>query len=113
MDLSFDRDVGAQAHDAYKLSASAVQANIDMLASQTGLPVYITEFDVNEANDATQKTETQNQITLFENDPNVPGITVWGYIEGQTWKANTGLMTSSGTLRPAMQWLVSSGYLLK
>ena len=105
--------IGAQAHDAYKLSASTVQSNLDMLASQTGLPVYITEFDINEPNDATQKTDMQNLMTMFENDTNVKGITLWGYIEGETWETNTGLMSASGTMRPAMQWLVSSGYLLK
>jgi endo-1,4-beta-xylanase len=37
----------------------------------------------------------------------VNGITLWGYIEGATWKANTGLMSSSGTMRPAMTWLLN------
>ena len=105
--------MGAQAHDAYKIGTSTVLANLDMLASQTGLPVYITEFDINEANDDTQKTDMQNLITLFETDANVKGITLWGYIQGQTWETNSGLMSASGTMRPAMQWLVSSGYLLK
>jgi endo-1,4-beta-xylanase len=36
-----------------------------------------------------------------------------GYVEGQTWQTNSGLMSASGTLRPAMQWLVGSGYLLE
>ena len=105
--------VGAQAHDAYKLSVNTVQTNLDAVATQTGLPVYITELDVNEANDATQKTELQNLMTLFETDANVKAITLWGYIVGQTWETNTGLMTASGNMRPAMQWLVGSGYLLK
>jgi endo-1,4-beta-xylanase len=105
--------VGAQAHDAYKLSVSTVQGNLDMLASQTGLPVYITEFDINLADDTAQKTAMQDFMTMFETDANVKGITIWGYIEGQTWETNTGLMSASGTMRPAMQWLVSSGYLLK
>jgi endo-1,4-beta-xylanase len=105
--------VGAQAHDAYKIGTSTVQTNLDLLASQTGLPVYIAELDINEANDATQKTDMQNLITLFETDANVKGITLWGYIQGQTWETNSGLMSASGTMRPAMQWLVSSGYLLK
>ena len=66
-----------------------------------------------EADDNTQKTDMQNLMIMFETDANVKGITLWGYIVGQTWETNTGLMTSGGTMRPAMQWLVSSGYLLK
>jgi endo-1,4-beta-xylanase len=37
----------------------------------------------------------------------VKGFTYWGYIVGTTWRANTGLMTSSGTKRAAMTWLMS------
>jgi endo-1,4-beta-xylanase len=48
----------------------------------------------------------QSQFTMFWNDPNVKGITLWGYIVGQTWQTNTGLMTSTGTMRPAMTWLM-------
>ena len=48
----------------------------------------------------------QSQFTMFWNDANVKGVTLWGYIEGATWETNTGLMTSSGTMRPAMTWLV-------
>ena len=46
------------------------------------------------------------EFTMFWNDDNVKGITIWGYIEGQTWEANTGLMTSAGQKRPAMTWLM-------
>ena len=52
------------------------------------------------------KNVMQSQFTMFWNDPNVKGITIWGYIVGSTWQANTGLMTSSGTMRPAMTWLL-------
>ena len=33
-------------------------------------------------------------------------MTVRGYIDGETWETNTGLMFSSGTMRPAMTWLM-------
>jgi endo-1,4-beta-xylanase len=98
--------VGAQAHAAYSMSTSTVQGMIDSLASQTGLPVYITEYDINLADDTMQSQVMQSQFTMFWNDPNVKGITLWGYIEGATWQTNTGLMTSSGTMRPSMTWLV-------
>ncbi|MEO6601476.1 MAG: endo-1,4-beta-xylanase, partial [Polyangiaceae bacterium] len=97
--------IGAQSHAAYSMSTSSVQSYLDKLASQTGLPVYISEYDINLADDNQQKTVMQSQLTMFWNDSNVKGITVWGYIEGQTWLPNTGLMTSSGQMRPAMTWL--------
>ena len=105
--------VGAQAHDAYRFSANDVQNHINRLASETGLPVYITEFDINEADDAKQAAIMQSLMTMFQTNRNVPGITLWGYIEGQTWQTSSGLMSPTGTPRPAMDWLVSSGYLLR
>jgi endo-1,4-beta-xylanase len=48
----------------------------------------------------------QSQFTMFWNDTNVKGITLWGYIEGQTWLTNSGLMSSTGQQRPAMTWLM-------
>lgn len=98
--------VGAQAHDAYKMSTSTVQGYIDKIARETGLPVYISEYDVDIADDNQQKSVMQSQFTMFYTDDNVKGITLWGYITGNTWKANTGIMSSSGTMRPAMTWLL-------
>ena len=98
--------IGAQAHAAANISTSTVQMYIDKLTAQTGLPVYISEYDINVADDNRQRDIMQSQFTMFWNDANVKGITVWGYITGSTWVANSGLMSSSGTMRPAMVWLM-------
>lgn len=98
--------VGAQAHDAYKMSTSTVQGYIDKIARETGLPVYITEYDIDLADDNQQRSVMQSQFTMFYDNQNVKGITLWGYVSGSTWKANTGLMSSSGTPRPALTWLL-------
>lgn len=98
--------VGAQAHDAYKMSTNTVQGFIDKIISETGLPVYITEYDIDLADDNQQRSVMQSQFTMFWNHEKIHGITLWGYVSGQTWKANTGIMSSSGTPRPAMTWLL-------
>jgi endo-1,4-beta-xylanase len=98
--------VGAQAHGTGSMSTSTVQMYLDKLGSSTGLPVYISEFDVNIADDNQQKTVMQNHFTMFWNNPHVKGITLWGYVVGQTWVANSGLITTSGASRPAMTWLM-------
>lgn len=79
---------------------------IDKIASSTGLPVYITEMDIGVADDNQQKTIMQDQITMYWNNDNVKGITLWGYIVGATWRSNTGLQQPSGAMRPAMTWLM-------
>jgi len=98
--------IGAQAHAAYNISTDTVKGFIDKLNSSTGLPVYISEYDINVADDTQQKNIMQSQFTMFWTDPNVKGVTLWGYIEGATWLANTGLMSSAGQQRPAMTWLM-------
>jgi endo-1,4-beta-xylanase len=51
--------------------------------SLTRLPVYITEYDINLADDTQRQTVMQSRFT-FWNDSNVKGITLWGYIVGAT-----------------------------
>lgn len=98
--------IGAQAHDAYKMSTGTVEMYINKIASETGLPVYISEYDIDLADDNQQRSVMQSQFTMFWNNQNVKGITLWGYVSGMTWKANTGLMSSGGTKRPALTWLL-------
>lgn len=97
--------IGAQAHGAYNVPTATVKSYIDSLATQTGLPIYISEYDINLADDAQQKNVMAEQFTMFWTDTNVKGITLWGYIEGATWLPNTGLMSNSSVERPAMTWL--------
>jgi endo-1,4-beta-xylanase len=97
--------IGCQSHDVYMVSTNTVKSNIDKLAA-TGLPVFITEYDIGQSNDDTQKKIMQEQITMFWNHPKIAGITYWGYIVGSTWRNGTGLKSSSGTDRPALTWLI-------
>jgi endo-1,4-beta-xylanase len=98
--------IGAQGNNAYKFSGSTLQTAIADIASQTGLPVYITQMEFPVADDDQQAAIMKDLVTTFWNDTNVLGITYWGYIVGNTWRSNTGLMTSDGTMRPAMIWLM-------
>jgi endo-1,4-beta-xylanase len=97
--------VGCQAHALRTMSASNLQKNLDTMASQTGLPIYITEYDIGEANDATQLATYKAQIPIFRNTAAVKGVTIWGWINGRTWVANTGLVNGT-TPRSAMTWLM-------
>ena len=99
--------VGAQGHGLANANSANVKRLIDNITTKTGLPVYITEFDLNIADDQRQMTVMQDLFTMFWNDPNVKGITLWGYIVGSTWETNSGLMQGDGTMRPAMSWLMN------
>jgi endo-1,4-beta-xylanase len=97
--------IGCQAHDVYRKSTSEVKRNIDRLA-ELGLPIFITEYDIPESNDATQKRIMEEQFTMMWNHPKIVGITYWGYINGRTWKGGSGLMEADGRKRPALTWLL-------
>jgi endo-1,4-beta-xylanase len=98
--------IGCQSHDAGMVSVSKFKGYLDDLASQTGLPIYITEFDIGLADDEKQRAQYADYFTMFWDNPNVKGATIWGYIVGKTWRANTGIMGQDGTMRPAMSWLM-------
>lgn len=97
--------IGVQAHDASRISTATVKGNIDKLAA-TGYPVIVSEYDIPQSNDATQKRIMEEQFTMFWNHPKVIGITYWGYIVGSTWVNGSGLLNTNGTERPALTWLV-------
>lgn len=97
--------VGCQAHALKSMSAANLQTNINTMATKTGLPVYITEYDIGEADDARQLSVYQAQFPVFLNTASVHGITVWGWINGATWVANTGLVNGTKP-RSAMTWLM-------
>ncbi|MCP8897821.1 endo-1,4-beta-xylanase [Gilvimarinus xylanilyticus] len=100
--------IGLQAHGLYNprvWSAQEIEDKLDQIAS-LGLPLYISEYDIQESNDQQQLEYMQTHFPIFYNHPDVAGITLWGYVVGATWREGTGLMTSNGQQRPAMQWLM-------
>lgn len=100
--------VGLQAHELKGLTAAQVQTAIDNIWNQVGKPIYISEYDIGDTNDQVQLQNFQAHFPVFWNHPHVKGITIWGYVNGRTWIEGSGLMTDSGTPRPAMTWLLNN-----
>jgi endo-1,4-beta-xylanase len=98
--------VGCQAHALKGRTAATVQTNINTMASKTGLPVYITEYDIG-GDDATQLSNFQAHFPVFMNTASVKGVTVWGWINGKTWITDSGLVNNT-TPRSAMTWLMKT-----
>ena len=96
--------IGCQAHGLESTSAATIQSNLDRLAA-TGLPIYISEFDLNIQNDNQQKTKYQELFPVMWQHPDVKGVTLWGYIQGHTWITYSYLVNTNGTARPALWWL--------
>jgi GH35 family endo-1,4-beta-xylanase len=97
--------IGEQAHFFERGNLDVIAANLDTLAA-TGLPVYISEFDVNLTGDADQANVVRNLFRIFWEHPSVAGVTHWGHLQGSVWRPNAYLVRSDGTTRPALDWLV-------
>ncbi|RDS85274.1 endo-1,4-beta-xylanase [Dyella psychrodurans] len=84
---------------------SVHRANLDRLAA-TGLPIYISEFDIDGPTDAQQLKEYQRVFPVFWSNPDVKGITLWGFRPG-LWRnqQRAYLIRADGSERPAMRWL--------
>ncbi|MFW6347309.1 MAG: endo-1,4-beta-xylanase [Cyclonatronaceae bacterium] len=105
--------IGVQGH-AFSTNgpASAIESILDLLA-ETGLPIQVTEFDVDGDPGASDAESDQVQLeemqrifpTLWEH-PAVEGITLWGWRPG-LWRQDQDafLIRNSGEERPALVWL--------
>lgn len=99
--------VGIQSHyfSMDTVAPATITQNLDSLA-QAGVPIYVSELDMT-GDDATQLARYQQKFPLLWTHPAVAGVTLWGYIEGQTWVANSHLVRRDGSERPALTWLAN------
>jgi endo-1,4-beta-xylanase len=98
--------IGEQGHAfSTRGSVDVMRTNLDALA-QTGLPIYITELDIDGPTDDIQLLDYQRIFPLFWEHPGVFGVTLWGYLPGH-WRTAQGafLALAGGTERPALLWL--------
>lgn len=79
--------------------------NLDTLAA-TGLPIHVTEMDVDGHDDDIQLADYRRIFPVFWEHPGVRGVTMWGYLPG-LWRSEERafLVRENGVERPAMVWL--------
>jgi GH35 family endo-1,4-beta-xylanase len=101
---------GTQAHhfNVDGISATSLQNALNNMA-KSGVPIYVTELDLKgkPESEANQMNGYKTAFPVYWNHPAVAGITLWGYVEGATWSAGTGILNSNGTERSAMTWIKS------
>lgn len=100
--------IGLQEH-AFETTPDVPMAthrvNLDRLAA-TGLPIYVTELDIDGPSDAQQLKDYQRVFPVFWNHPGVRGVTLWGFRPG-LWRdrQRAYLIDKDGSERPALTWL--------
>ncbi len=87
------------------------RANLDRIAERTGLPIHITELDVDGTEDSVQLANMQKIFPIYWDHPQVTVITLWGYKQFNHWRQAQGAWLvwsqagSEGAERPALQYI--------
>ena len=104
------RDAGAPV-DAYGCQAHDLKGFRNLKSVDTkiqnalNMPMYITEYDIQEENDQKQLNDYKDHIPYLWEREYCAGITLWGYVYGATWNEGTSGIYKNGKERAAMTWL--------
>lgn len=92
--------IGEQAHfGGNPPGPEAVLAKLDRFAT-LGLPIQITEFDVDTADGDLQVAWARDFLTAVFSHPAVTGVICWGFWEGSHWKPRAAFWDREWNLRP-------------
>ncbi|MFA6778655.1 MAG: endo-1,4-beta-xylanase [Paludibacteraceae bacterium] len=97
---------GCQSHDLNDMSGSNFKSALEDIHNKIQMPIYITEYDIANSNDATQATRYKEQFPVMWEADYVAGVTLWGWVYGKTWTTdgNSGIIKNCSK-RSAFTWL--------
>ena len=103
---------GCQSHDLGGVNQATFKAAMTKIQDALKMPMYITEYDIGDTNDANQKWNFQQHFPVMWEADYCAGVTLWGWFYGHTWikDDNTGESGISGLIkdkkeRSALTWL--------
>ncbi len=96
--------IGMQGHCDGYAEPELLYGILDDFAS-FGLPIRITEMDVNVDNEQVQASELHDYMVVAFSHPAVIGLTLWGFWEGNMWNDRRGLVRQDWSDKPsALIW---------
>lgn len=95
---------GNQSHELGGMNGNDLRTALQKQQTALKMPMFITEYDIADANDGNQSWNYQQHIPVMWEADYCAGVTLWGYVLGKTWVDNSGLYRN-GEERPAMTWL--------
>ena len=108
--------LGVQAHlGRQPRNPTDVISDLNLL-SDTGLPIQITEFDIDTPDEQLQADYTRDFLIACFSHPAITGFTMWGFWEGVHWKPNAAMFRKNWTEKPnekvwkdlvTKQWITS------
>jgi GH35 family endo-1,4-beta-xylanase len=95
---------GNQSHAVSNMNSTSLGNALKKQQDALKMPMFVTELDIDIANDEQQKAQYQKVLPVMWEAPYCAGVTLWGYVLGATWVTNSGLYRN-GAERPAMTWI--------
>jgi endo-1,4-beta-xylanase len=92
--LGVQGHVGRQPRDP-----ALVISDLDLLA-KTGMPIQITEFDINMPDEELQADYTRDFLIACYSHPAVTGFTMWGFWQASHWKPDGAMFRKDWTAKP-------------
>ncbi len=93
--------IGIQGHFGEDLTPVPRLLEIMDRFGKFGLPIQITEFDINTYDEALQADYTHDFMTAIFSHPSSNGILSWGFWENRHWIGNAAMFRADWSLRPA------------
>lgn len=92
--------VGIQGHVGRQpRDPEQVLSDLDLLIP-LGLPVQITEFDINTPDEELQADYTRDFLIAVYSHPVITGVTLWGFWEAKHWKPDAAMFRKDWTPKP-------------
>jgi endo-1,4-beta-xylanase len=92
--------IGVQGHVGRQpRNPAQVISDLDMF-TPVGLPVQITEFDINMTDEALQADYTRDFLIACYSYPVVTGFTIWGFWQSAHWKPDAAMFKKDWSPKP-------------
>jgi len=92
--------LGMQAHFRDELISPAKLLVIYDRFASLGIPIRITELDIDTADEQLQADYFRDFLTASFSDPEINGILIWGFWEGQHWRPDAALFRKDWSIKP-------------
>lgn len=95
--------IGLQGHFGSNVTPpDKLEKIIDRFA-RFGLPLHVTEFDINTIDEQLQADYTRDFMTVVFSRPEFESFTMWGFWEGAHWKPDAAMFAKDWTAKPNAQ----------
>jgi endo-1,4-beta-xylanase len=92
--------IGMQGHFGAVLTDPARVYEVFDDMARHGVPLQITEFDIDTRDEEAQADYTRDLLTIAFSHPSIEAFVIWGYWEGDHWKPNGAMLRRDWSPKP-------------